>query len=98
MFKKFLSIALLLTFLSACASTPVNRSGAVRPKPFVTPYEYFSQLKPAVQNGDPDPIRPVEYQSLGEDTREDHTQAIIIGSLVGVLTIGGVVAGVLLLK
>ncbi len=98
MLKKLLSISLLITLLSACASTPINRQGAIKPKPFITPYEYYSQLKPAVQTGPTDPIKPVEYQTLGEDTKEDHTQAIVVGSIIGALTIGGIVAGVLLLK
>ena len=98
MIKKLLSLTLLATLLSACASTPINRQGAIKPKPFITPYEYFSQIKPAVQTEPTPAIRPVEYQTLGEDTKEDHTQAIVVGSVIGALTIGGIVAGILLLK
>lgn len=98
MIKKLLSLILLSTLLSACASTPINRQGAIKPKPFITPYEYFSQIKPAVQTEPTPAIRPVEYQTLGEDTKEDHTQAIVVGSVIGALTIGGIVAGILLLK
>lgn len=98
MLKKLSSLLLIATLSGGCASTQVTRSGAVKPKPFVTPYEYFTRLKPAVQDEIPAPIQPVAYQSLSEDTREDHTQAIVVGSIIGVLAVGGLVTGILLLK
>ncbi len=95
---KVFSLVLLLAFASACASTQ-NARGPAKPKPFVTPYEYYSKTRPAVMTErDSAYVQKAAVHSTGEDTKEDHTTAIIIGTLVGVSVIGGTVAGVLLLK
>ncbi|MFO1464745.1 MAG: hypothetical protein U1F66_13340 [bacterium] len=92
-----ISAFLLVAFLfSACGSNRVAQQGAYKPKSFVTPYEYFSHTRPAVlTEKDEMKIRKTTTQNIGEDTHEDHTQAIIIGTLVGVSVIGGTVAGIL---
>ena len=99
MFRNVLSCLLLSAFLSACASVPVAQKGAYKPKAFVTPYEYFSKARPAVATEkDEIVLQKTSIQSIGEDTKEDHTQAIIIGTLVGVSVVGGAVAGILLAR
>ena len=100
MIRKIISVVLLAVFCTACASTPLAQKGAYKPKPFVTPYEYFSHTRPAVMT-DRDEMRIQKTdttQNIGEDTKEDHTQAILIGTLVGVSVIGGTVAGILLTR
>jgi len=97
--KKLLSFLLLLAFTSACASTQTAQRGLVKPKPFVTPYEYYSHTRSAVMTEQDRPVvKRTEVQTSSEDTKEDHTQAIIIGTLVGVSVIGGTVAGILLTR
>ena len=84
---------------TACGANRSAQQGAYKPKAFVTPYEYFSHTRPAVfTEKDEVKIQKTATQNIGEDTREDHTQAIIIGTLVGVSVIGGTVAGVLLAR
>ncbi len=99
MFKKILSFLLVISF-TACASAPVAQKGLVKPKPFVTPYEYYRHARPAVMTDQDHMViqKAEEVHSTGEDTKEDHTQAIIIGTLVGVSVIGGTVAGILLAR
>ena len=100
MIRKILCLLSLLPFLVACGASRVSQRGPYKPKPFVTPYEYFSHTRPAVLTAqDEMKIQKAETtQNIGEDTREDHTQAIIIGTLVGVTVIGGTVAGILLAR
>jgi hypothetical protein len=98
MLKKIPVLIFLLCF-SACASAPVANRGPYKPKSFVTPYEYYSKTRPAVMTSkDQAKVRKVTSQPAGDDTHEDHTQAIIIGTLVGVTVIGGAVAGILLAR
>lgn len=100
MLRKIPCLLLLLPFLAACGGNRVSQGGLYKPKAFVTPYEYFSKTRPAVLTAQDE----VKYQkteatqNIGEDTKEDHTQAIIIGTLVGVSVVGGTVAGILLAK
>jgi hypothetical protein len=97
--KRLFAALAALFFASACASTQVSRSGPVKPKAFVTPYEYYSTARPAVMTErDSARIRNAAVQPMGDDTKEDHTQAIIIGTLVGVSVIGGTVAGIMLTR
>lgn len=99
MLKKSLALLILAVFSSACASTQTARSGPAKPKAFVTPYEYYSATRPAVMTPrDSAKVTQAEVHSTGEDTKEDHTQAIIIGTIVGVSVIGGTVAGILLVR
>jgi len=99
MIRKISSLLLLATLFAACGSNRTAQSGAYKPKAFVTPYEYFSHTRPAVlTEKDEVKIRKTATQNIGEDTKEDHTQAIIIGTLVGVSVIGGTVAGILLAR
>ncbi|HCU26080.1 MAG TPA: hypothetical protein DF383_13770 [Deltaproteobacteria bacterium] len=100
MFRRVFTLFFLAAFVSACASTPVSQKAAYKPKSFVTPYEYFSKAKPAVATEQDKRViqRTATVQSIGEETKEDHTQAIIIGTLVGISVIGGTVAGILLAK
>ncbi|MCC6271832.1 MAG: hypothetical protein IT572_00070 [Deltaproteobacteria bacterium] len=99
MIRKISSLLLLAMLFSACGSNRTAQSGAYKPKAFVTPYEYFSHTRPAVfTEKDEVKIRKTATQNIGEDTKEDHTQAIIIGTLVGVSVIGGTVAGILLAR
>jgi hypothetical protein len=95
-----LSALLLVAMLSAaCGANRVAQPGPYKPKSFVTPYEYFSHTRPAVfTEKDEMKIRKTATQNIGEDTKEDHTQAIIIGTLVGVSVIGGTVAGIMLTR
>lgn len=100
MLKKIVSSVLLLVFFSACAPSRVSQNGPVRPKPFVTPWEYYQNSRPAVLT----PEDKVEVQKAEQvhsthgETKSDKTQTIIIGVLVGVLVIGGTVAGILLTR
>jgi hypothetical protein len=100
MIRKILCLLPLLPFLAACGAGRVTQRGPYKPKAFVTPYEYFSHTRPAVMTPEDEvDIQKTEStQNIGEDTKEDHTQAIIIGTLVGVSVIGGTVAGILLAK
>ena len=96
--QKILVVLLLLIF-TACASTPVAQKGPYKPKPFVTPYEYYSKRRSAVlTDQDEVKVQKTSSQPMGDDTKEDHHMAIIIGTLVGVTVIGGVVAGILIAK
>lgn len=89
---------ILLTFTSACGTAQRVQNGPVRPKSFVTPWEYYQKSRTA----DLRPEDSVEVQkvsqvhTMGEDTRSDKTHYIIIGVIVGVVVIGGTVAGILL--
>ncbi len=99
MIRKISAFLLGALFLNACGSNHVAQQGAYKPKSFVTPYEYFSHTRPAVMTDqDEMKIRKTTTQNIGEDTKEDHTQAIIIGTLVGVAVIGGTVGGILAFK
>jgi len=100
MIRKIPALLLLAAFFTACGSNHVAQKGVYKPKSFVTPYEYFSHTRPAVlTEQDEMKIRKTEAtQNFGEDTKEDHHQAIIIGTLVGVSVIGGTVAGILLAR
>ena len=92
-------LLLLALFFTACGANRTAQQGAYKPKSFVTPYEYFSHTRPAVfTEKDEMKIRKTATQNIGEDTKEDHTQAIIIGTLVGVSVVGGTVAGILLAR
>lgn len=98
MIQKILSLLLLVSF-TACASAPVAQKGPYKPKAFVTPYEYYSKTRPAVLTAkDEVKVQKVASQPLSDDTKSDHHQAIIIGTLVGVTVVGGAVAGILLAK
>lgn len=98
MVKKISCLLLLLCF-TACASAPVANKGPYKPKAFVTPYEYYSKTRPALLTGkDEVKVKKVSSQPMGDDTKEDHTQAILIGTLVGVTVVGGAVAGILLAR
>ena len=100
MIRKLLCLLPLLPFLAACGVSRVTQRGPYKPKAFVTPYEYFSKTRPAVLTAQ-DEVRiekTESTQNIGEDTKEDHTQAIIIGTLVGVSVVGGTVAGILLAR
>jgi len=46
--KKLLSLLLLAIFASACATTQTAQRGPVKPKAFVTPYEYYSHTRSAL--------------------------------------------------
>ena len=99
MIQKLSAFFLVAVFFSACGTNQSAQKGAYKPKAFVTPYEYFSHSRPAVfTEKDEMKIRKTTTQNIGEDTKEDHTQAIIIGTLVGVSVVGGTVAGILLAK
>lgn len=96
--QKILSLFLLLTF-TACASAPMAQKGPYKPKPFVTPYEYYSKTRPAVMTEkDEVKLEKVASQTIGDDTKEDHHTAIIVGTLVGISVVGGAVAGILLAR
>jgi hypothetical protein len=99
MSKKFLALFLIVLF-PACASAPVAQQGPFKPKPFVTPYEYYRKTRPAIYTDqDKAQIQKASTsQPIGDDTHEDHHQAIIVGTLVGVAVIGGTVAGILLTR
>ena len=99
MIRKISGFLLVAVFFSACSTNHTAQKGAYKPKAFVTPYEYFSHSRPAVYTEqDEMKIRKTTTQNIGEDTKEDHTQAIIIGTLVGVSVVGGTVAGILLAR
>jgi hypothetical protein len=96
--QKALSLLLLTVFFfSSCASAPHSGNEAPKPRPFVTPWEYYQKSRPAVLTSqDEVRVQKAEVHSTGEDTSSDKTQMIIIGVLVGVVVIGGTVAGILL--
>jgi len=97
--KKLLSLLLLAIFASACATTQTAQRGPVKPKAFVTPYEYYSHTRSALMTDqDNARVQKTEVQTNSEDTKEDHHAAIIIGTLVGVSVVGGTVAGILLAR
>ncbi len=99
MLYKLIALLLLLGSIAGCAGTRSAQPGPVKPKPFVTPYEYYSKTRPAVFGaGDSVRVEKAAVHSTGEETKDDHTQAIIIGTLVGVSVIGGTVAGILLAR
>ena len=100
MFKKIFSCLLLLSFLSACGTPQRVQKGPVRPKSFVTPWEYYQKSRPAhFTSKDRAEVQKVkQVHTMGEDTKSDKTHYIIIGVVVGVLTIGGTVAGILLTR
>ncbi len=98
MSKKLISLLAILFFVG-CASAPRSNQAVAKPKSFVPPWEYFTNLRPAVQYDEDKPeIKKAEYQTIGAETKEDHTQAIVIGTLVGIVTIGGAVGGILLAR
>jgi len=97
----FRNIAILvaLCFFTACASTPVAKSGPFKPKPFVTPWEYYQKSRPAVMTQeDMAEVQEAAVHSTGSDTKSDKTGVIIIGVVAGVLAIGGTVAGIMLTR
>jgi len=100
MFKKVCSFLLLLCFLSACGTSQRVQKGPVRPKSFVTPWEYYSKSRPAdfTAKDSARVQRVKQVHSTGEDTKSDKTQYIIIGVVVGVVVLGGTVAGILLTR
>jgi len=99
MFRSF-CLFLALIFFASCASTQMAKSGPIKPKPFVTPWEYYQKTRPAVlTEEDRVKVQNVEaVHTTGEDTKSDKTGIIIVGVLVGVLAIGGTVAGILIAK
>lgn len=99
MIKKILSLLILVCFFSACAAAPRSGRGPVTPKPFVTPWEYYQTSRPAVYGeNDHATLQRTAVHSTGEDTKSDKTNMILIGTLVGVLVVGGTVAGILIAK
>ncbi len=100
--KSILSLILCLSFLTlACGSTSqARRGGAFKPKPFVTPWEYYQTARTAdfTQEDEAKVQQVEEVHSTHGDTPSDHKQAIIIGVAVGLVVIGGAVTGILLAK
>jgi len=95
-----LALLMALIFFAACASTQAARQGAVKPKSFVTPWEYYQKTRPAVLTEN-DPVKVQKAKAVhttAEDTKSDKTGIIIVGVLVGVLAIGGAVTGILLTR
>ncbi len=99
MFKKiFLSVLVLIQF-TACGASRQSATGPIKPKPMVTPWEYYQKAKPAVLGSEEEvKIQNAEVHTMGEDTGSDKTHYIIIGTIVGVSVIGGTVAGLMLAK
>ncbi|MCP5468060.1 MAG: hypothetical protein H7A32_02185 [Deltaproteobacteria bacterium] len=94
-----ISVFLFQLALVSCASTGRNARGPVKPKPIVAPWEYYASSEPAVmQVGETPRIQATAVQPIGDDTRSDKTHVILIGTLVGVLVVGGTVAGIMLAK
>jgi len=99
MFRKTFFIFLALCFLVSCSGARQVSKGPVKPKPFVTPWEYYQKSRSAVWTPeDGAEVQKTEVHTLGEDTKSDKTHYIIIGVVVGVVVIGGTVAGILLAK
>ena len=99
MFRKLFCLALALCFFSACASSQRVQRGPFKPKPFVTPWEYYQNAQPAVFNsGDEVQLQNAAVHSTGSDTDSDKSHMVLIGILVGVSVVGGTVAGILLTR
>ena len=98
--KRTLALLLsILIFTTACASSPRAHKPGEKPKSFVTPWEYYQRRRPAVLRPEDEVrVQNTEVHSTGEDTDSDKTNMIIIGTLVGVVVIGGTVAGILLTR
>lgn len=100
--KSCLAILLSLSMLTlACGTTQqAKRVGPVKPKPFVTPWEYYQAARTAdFTQDDEAEVQQVEaVHSTHGDTKSDNTQAIIIGLAVGLTVIGGTVAAILLTR
>lgn len=100
--KSCIALLLCVSFLSlACGSaTQARRNGPVKPKSFVTPWEYYQGARTAdFTDQDEAKVQKVEQvHSTAGDTDEDHHAAIIIGLAVGLTVIGGTVAGILLTR
>lgn len=98
MVQKVFSAFLILCLFSACAPQRAQR-GPVTPKSFVTPWEFYQKTRPAVYTPEDEAhVQQAAVHSTGEDTREDKVNMVLIGSLVGVLVVGGTVAGILLAR
>lgn len=96
---RIIALALTLVFLSACGTTQSARSGPIKPKPFVTPWEYYQKSRPAVwTEQDQAKVEKAAVHSTGEDTDSDKSHMVLIGVLVGVVVVGGTVAGILIAK
>ena len=99
MIKKLISLLVLICFFSACAPTQNAMRGPVTPKPFVTPWEYYRNTRPAVYGqGDRADVQKTAVHATGEDTQEDKVNMVLVGTLVGIAVVGGTVAGILIAK
>jgi hypothetical protein len=99
MIKKLFSLVTLVCFVSACGASTRAGRGPVTPKPFVTPWEYYQASRPAdYRPSDQAQVQKTAVHSTGEDTKSDKVNMVLIGTLVGVLVVGGTVAGVLIAK
>ncbi len=95
----FFSVLIFQLFLFNCASTPQNARGPIKPKPMVAPWEYYASTQPAIMHeGETPRMQNMGVEPLSDDTKSDRTHTILIGTLVGVLVVGGTVAGVLIAK
>lgn len=81
------------TAKSAKASYPV------KPKAMVTPWQYYQSARTAeLKSEDNVELQKAEFRTAGGDTKKDKTGIILIGTLVGVLVVGGAVSAILLTR
>ena len=86
--------------VSACSTTQSAKGPVVKPKSFVTPWEYYQSTRAAVATPQDDPsVKSVaQVHSTGDDTPEEKSHIMIIGIAVGLVVVGGAVAGILLTR
>lgn len=98
--KRLCSLLIILSFSSlACGGNRQAQRGPITPKSFVTPWEYYQSARTAeLRPSDEVKVQKTEVHSTGEDTPSDKRNIILIGTLVGVVVVGGTVAGILIAR
>lgn len=97
MFQKTLALLLILS-TSACASVPLTKTWK---QDMTRPLAFYNQSRPAVLK--PNDAVKIEQagggtQEIAEDTPSERRGAIIIGTVVGILVVGGLVGGLVAWK
>lgn len=100
-FKFFVIILSLGAYLSlqACASAPKFGPATAWKKTYTSPQDYYQKTRPALYTDlDKASVQKVGVDTFGAETRRDRNTAAVLGVIGGLLAVGGVVAGVWLLK